>query len=69
MILAAVILTCHAESINKTVGTGAAIGAEMLVANDVKQSGLFVPEMLPIERYLHRMRGKGLGVHQEILAM
>ncbi|MCU0852181.1 MAG: saccharopine dehydrogenase NADP-binding domain-containing protein [Thermoplasmata archaeon] len=51
------------------VGTGAAIGAEMLVANDVKGSGLFVPEMLPIERYLHRMRGKGLGVHEEIVAM
>ena len=51
------------------VGTGAAIGAEMIVGNDVKQSGLFVPEMLPIERYLHRMRGKGLGVHEEIVAM
>jgi len=51
------------------VGTGAAIGAEMLVAGEVKQSGLFVPEMLPIERYLHRMRNKGLGIHEEIVAM
>ena len=51
------------------VGTGAAIGAEMLVAGDLKHSGLFVPEMLPIDRYLHRMRGKGLGIHEEIVAM
>jgi saccharopine dehydrogenase-like NADP-dependent oxidoreductase len=51
------------------VGTGAAIGAEMLVAGDVKHSGLFVPEMLPIERYMHRMKGKGLGIHEEIVAM
>jgi saccharopine dehydrogenase-like NADP-dependent oxidoreductase len=51
------------------VGTGAAIGAEMLVAGEVKQSGLIVPEMLPIERYLHRMRSKGLGVHERIVAM
>ena len=50
------------------VGTGAAIGAEMLVAGEVKHSGLFVPEMLPIERYLHRMRGKGLGIHEVIVA-
>lgn len=51
------------------VGTGAAIGAEMLVAGDLRKSGLFVPEMLPIEKYLERMRSKGLGVQVDIVAM
>lgn len=51
------------------VGTGAAIGAEMLVAGEVKQSGLFVPEMLPIEKYLHRMKSKSLIVNEELVAM
>jgi saccharopine dehydrogenase-like NADP-dependent oxidoreductase len=50
------------------VGTGAAIGAEMLVAGDLKHSGLFVPEMLPIEKYMHRMKTKGLNVHEEMVA-
>jgi len=48
------------------VGTGAAIGAEMLVAGEVKGSGLFVPEMLPIEKYIHRMKGKSLVVNEEL---
>lgn len=51
------------------VGTGAAIGAEMLVAGDLRKSGLFVPEMLPIEKYLERMRNKGLGIQEDIVAM
>lgn len=51
------------------VGTGAAIGAEMLVAGDVKHSGLFVPEMLPIEKYMHRLRSKELIVNEELVAM
>ncbi len=50
------------------VGTGAAIGAEMLVAGELKGSGLFVPEMLPIGKYIHRMKGKALEVHEELLA-
>ncbi len=50
------------------VGTGAAIGAEMLVAGEVKHSGLFVPEMLPIEKYMQRMKTKGLSVNEELLA-
>lgn len=49
------------------VGTGAAIGAEMLVAGEVKESGLFVPEMLPIEKYLHRMKTKSLIVNEELV--
>jgi len=41
----------------------------MLVRGEVKQSGLFVPEMLPVEKYLQRMRSKGLGIREEIVAM
>jgi len=50
------------------VGTGAAIGAEMLVAGEVKECGLFVPEMLPIETYLRRMKSKSLTVNEELVA-
>lgn len=50
------------------VGTGAAIGAEMLVAGEVKECGLFVPEMLPIEKYLRRMKSKSLTVNEELVA-
>jgi saccharopine dehydrogenase (NAD+, L-lysine-forming) len=49
------------------VGTGAAIGAEMLVAGEVKHNGLFVPEMLPIEKYMHRMKSKSLTVNEELV--
>jgi saccharopine dehydrogenase (NAD+, L-lysine-forming) len=48
------------------VGTGAAIGAEMLVAGDVKQSGLFVPEMLPVGKYMGWMKRKSLIVNEEM---
>jgi saccharopine dehydrogenase (NAD+, L-lysine-forming) len=51
------------------VGTGAAIGAEMLVAGEIRRSGLIVPEMLPVDKYLFRMRRKGLDVHRKVVAM
>lgn len=51
------------------VGTGAAVGAEMLVAGDVKHNGFFVPEMLPTEKYIEKLRRKHLEVHETFVAI
>ncbi len=49
------------------VGTGAAVGAEMLVAGDLKHDGFFVPEMLPLGKYLEKLRQKSLEVHESVV--
>lgn len=49
------------------VGVAGAIGTEMLIDGEIKQKGLVWPEMIPAERYIERMREKGLEVHQEII--
>ncbi|MBN1677199.1 MAG: saccharopine dehydrogenase NADP-binding domain-containing protein [Candidatus Thermoplasmatota archaeon] len=46
------------------VGTGAAIGVEMLVSGDIRKSGFFIPEMLNHRRFVDKMHEKGLEVHQ-----
>jgi len=46
------------------VGTGAAIGVEMLVSGDIKKSGFFIPEMLDHGKFVEKMHQKGLEVHQ-----
>lgn len=51
------------------VGTGAAVGAEMLMAGDVRQNGFFVPEMLPVEKYIEKLRRKHLEVHEMFAAV
>lgn len=51
------------------VGTGAAVGVEMLVAGDVRHNGFFVPEMLPLDKYLERLRQKHLEVHERVVAL
>jgi saccharopine dehydrogenase (NAD+, L-lysine-forming) len=51
------------------VGTGAAIGVEMLVSGDLRKSGFFIPEMLDHGKYVERMREKGLEVHQMACAV
>jgi saccharopine dehydrogenase-like NADP-dependent oxidoreductase len=51
------------------VGTGAAVGAEMILSGDLKQSGFFIPEMLPVGKYLDKLRAKGLEIHQKSTAM
>ncbi len=51
------------------VGTGAAIGVEMLVSGDLRKSGFFIPEMLDHGKFVERMREKGLEVHQTACAV
>jgi hypothetical protein len=41
----------------------------MVLAREVRKNGLFVPEMLKVDRYVDRMRQKGLRVVQESRAL
>ncbi len=49
------------------VGTGGAVAAEMLLDGEVKDTGLVIPERLPPESYLRRLRAKGIEPHEEAL--
>lgn len=51
------------------VGTGAAIGIEMLVSGDIRRSGFFIPEMLDHGKFVEKMREKGLEVRQMVSAV
>ena len=51
------------------VGTGAAIGVEMVLAREIRRNGLLVPEMLKVDRYVDRLRQKDLRVVQESAAV
>ena len=48
------------------VGIGGAVPAEMLVEGLVKDKGLLVPEQLPAEEFVRRLKDKGLEVCEEI---
>ena len=48
------------------VGIGGAVPAEMLVEGVVKDKGLLVPEQLPADEFVRRLKDKGLEVHEEI---
>ena len=48
------------------VGIGGAVPAEMLVEGLIKDKGLLVPEQLPAEEFVRRLKDKGLEVHEEI---
>jgi len=51
------------------VGTGAAVGVEMVLAREIRKNGLLVPEMLKVDRFVDRLRQKGLRVVQESVAL
>jgi len=51
------------------VGTGAAVGVEMVLAREIRRNGLLIPEMLKVDRFVDRMRQKGLRVVQEMTAL
>lgn len=51
------------------VGTGAAAGAEMVLSKEVRKNGFFVPEMLKVDRYIERLKQKGLQVIQDSAAI
>jgi saccharopine dehydrogenase (NAD+, L-lysine forming) len=51
------------------VGIGGAVPTEMLVEGLVKEKGLLVPEQLPAEEFVRRLKEKGLEVNEEISAV
>ncbi len=48
------------------VGIGGAVPTEMLVEGIVTEKGLLVPEQLPAEEFVRRLKDKGLEVNEEI---
>lgn len=48
------------------VGIGGAVPTEMLIEGVVKDKGLLVPEQLPAEEFVRRLKEKGLKVNEEV---
>ena len=48
------------------VGIGGAVPTEMLIDGVVKEKGLLVPEQLPSEEFVRRLKEKGLEVNEEV---
>jgi saccharopine dehydrogenase-like NADP-dependent oxidoreductase len=48
------------------VGTGGAIATEMFIDGEVKEKGFVIPEQLPTESFLERLRNKNVDFHIEV---
>ncbi|MBN1676995.1 MAG: saccharopine dehydrogenase NADP-binding domain-containing protein [Candidatus Thermoplasmatota archaeon] len=48
------------------VGTGGAVATEMLIDGEVKEKGIVIPEQLPIDSFLGRLREKGVEIGEEM---
>lgn len=59
----------HSNATGYLVGLGGAIGAEMMLDGEVPQKGAIFPEMLDSEKYLKRLRGKGMEVVEQHIAL
>jgi saccharopine dehydrogenase (NAD+, L-lysine-forming) len=57
---------CRSNATGYLVGTGGAVGAEMLISGRVKGKGMFTGELLPAEDYVSRLPGKGLVVREDL---
>lgn len=55
---------CHNNATGYFVGTGGAVGAEMLMSGHVKHTGLVFPEQLPAEEFVSRLPAKHLEVKE-----
>lgn len=51
------------------VGTGGAIGTEMMIDGEVKEKGIVIPEQLPVKSFLSRLGPKNVEVHEEIIPL
>jgi len=51
------------------VGLGGAIGTEMLLDGEIKQKGVVFPEWLPTDRFLERLRAKGMEVNEQTMTL
>ena len=51
------------------VGTGGAIGTEMMIDGEVKEKGIVIPEQLSVKSFLSRLGPKNVDVHEEIVQL
>jgi saccharopine dehydrogenase (NAD+, L-lysine-forming) len=59
----------HTNATGYFVGTGGAIGAEMMISGRVKQKGMVFPEQLPAEEFISLLPSKHLEVKEEITSL
>ena len=60
---------CHTNATGYFVGTGGAIGAEMLIDGFVKGKGMVFPEQLPAEEFVSRLPAKHLAVQEDMTTL
>ena len=60
---------CGSNATGYLVGVGGAVATEMLIAGEVQDKGLVVPEQLPPDKFIARLQSKGIVVEQEIVMM
>ena len=48
------------------VGTGGAVASDMFIDGEVKEKGFVIPEQLPTESYIRRLRAKGVDFNEEV---
>jgi saccharopine dehydrogenase (NAD+, L-lysine-forming) len=60
---------CQTNATGYFVGTGGAIGAEMMISGRVKQKGMVFPEQLPAEEFVSLLPAKHLEVNEEITVL
>jgi len=51
------------------VGTGGAVATEMLIDDEVKEKGIVIPEQLPVESFMRRLREKNVEIKEEITSI
>ena len=51
------------------VGTGGAVATEMLIDGEIKDKGIVIPEQLPHESFIRRLREKGIEIRMETTAL
>jgi len=49
------------------VGTGGAVGAEMLIAGEITQKGLVLPEQITADKFIKRLSNKNVEVNEETI--
>ncbi|MGB2581952.1 MAG: hypothetical protein WBD03_05735, partial [Thermoplasmata archaeon] len=60
---------CRSNATGYMVGTGGAVGAELLISGHVNAKGLIFPEQLPAEEFVSRLPAKHLDVKEEITVL
>ena len=60
---------CQSNATGYLVGAAGAVGAEMIIAGELKDKGLLVPEQLPAEKFIERLPGKKIHVKSEVVPL